>query len=65
MTPFAPSIYIVLFCKKQHDTLPFGYTSLCVDFPLESYTFTVFLFVAKSKGSLEYPKPRYDLPLSH
>ena len=36
-----------------------------VDFPLECYKFTVILFVAKSKGSLEYPKPRYDPPLSH
>ena len=41
------------------------YTSLCVDFPLECYKFTVILFVAKSKGSLENPKPRYDPPLSH
>ena len=40
-------------------------TSLCVDFPLECYKFTVILFVAKSKRSLENPKPRYDPPLSH
>ena len=51
MTPFAFSTYIVLFCKKQYDTN----TSLCVDFPLECYKFTVILFVAKSKGSLENP----------
>ena len=52
MTPFA------ILCHLDN-------TSLCVDFPLECYKFTVILFVAKSKGSLENPKPRYDPPLSH
>ena len=67
MTPFASSSYIVLFCKKQLDTIfcHLDNTSLCVDFTLECYKCTVILFVAKSKGSLEYPKPRYDPPLSH
>ena len=64
MTPFASStyMYIVLFCKKQYDTLHLDITSLCVDVPPESYKFTVILFVAK--GLLEYPKPWYDPPLS-
>ena len=64
MTPFASFTYIFLFCKKRYDTLHLDITSLCVDIPLESYKFTVILFVAKSKGLLEYPKPWYDPPLS-
>ena len=65
MTPFASSTYISYSARNNTILCHLDNNSLCVDFPLESYKFTVFLFVAKSKGSLEYPKRRYDPPLSH
>ena len=52
MTPFASSTYShsarnnTILCRLDN-------TSLYVDFPFECYKFTVILFVAKSKGSLE------------
>ena len=59
MTPFASLIL--------QETIRYFATWIILVFVLTSLL-KVILFVAKSKGSLirlEYPKPRYDQPLSH
>ena len=68
MTPSHPPLILSYSARNNTILCHLDNTSLCVDFPLESYKITVIFFVAKSKVSfmrLEYLKPRYDPPLSH